>query len=78
MFTVTLICTPGKLKVTPPLVQSLFYTWDGRNLVWLATNEAAKFEIFKKPENLQLIWKEMQILGIDLIVLPRHKSRKPF
>ena len=76
MFTVTLMCKPGKLKVTPPLVQSLVDTWDGRNLVWLATNEAANFEIFKKPENLRLIWKEMQMLGIDLIVLPRHKSRK--
>ncbi len=76
MFTTTLLTAPSSPSLDPAMVQSLCGAWGGREMTWLAPNEAAEFTIMQKPDNLWQVWGELQGMGIDMVVQPAKGRRK--
>jgi len=74
MFTVSLIAAPGRLE--PALAISLRDAWGGGDLVWLAPDEAAEFEIGTRPSNATDIWPTLQDAGVDLAIQGAANRRK--
>ncbi|KIN62977.1 Phosphoserine phosphatase [Sulfitobacter noctilucicola] len=76
MFTVILLSSPSQPALEGALVESLRNAWGGRHAVWLASDEAAEFEVAQKPDNLWEVWENCQAMGVDLIVVPSATRRK--
>ena len=76
MFTATLICNPANGPLDPALCGSLRNAWGGGDLVWLAPDEAAEFNIRAVPANRWDIWQMCQDRGVDLVVQPSAGRRK--
>ena len=74
MFTVTFISKKGGLE--PALVTSVQSAWGGGDVVWLALDEAAEFEVARIPDNRWEVWSDLQDLGVDLVVQPSEGRRK--
>lgn len=76
MFVVTLLTSPDIKALDPALVENLRNAWGGGDAQWLSPDEAAEFAISAVPENQWDVWKDLQILGVDLIVQPVNGRRK--
>lgn len=74
MFTVSLIAARGALD--PALASSLRNAWGGGDLIWLAPDEAAEFEIGTRPAHEEDVWAELQSAGVDLAIQPSGNRRK--
>lgn len=74
MFTVSLIAAPGRLD--PALAISLRDAWGCGDLVWLAPDEAAEFEIGAPPSNAPDVWRALQDASVDLAVQNSANRRK--
>jgi phosphoserine phosphatase len=71
-----LICAPASGKLDPALAEALRNAWGGGDLLWLAPDEAAEFELAQRPGNLWQVWEDLQALGVDLILQPAAGRRK--
>ncbi|PCH70791.1 MAG: phosphoserine phosphatase SerB [Rhodobacteraceae bacterium] len=76
MFTATLLTAPSTPSLDANLVHSLRNAWGGSDVVWLATNEAVEFSLPAMPDNLWDVWKDLQGMGVDLVVQPTQGRRK--
>ena len=76
MFTVTLLCAPAAKTLDAALPDALRNAWGGRDVQWLAPDEAAEFQIADMPDNRWDVWADMHKLGVDLIVQPTEGRRK--
>lgn len=76
MFIATLIVAPTKPTLDPVLLENLRNAWGGSEVVWLAANEAAEIPLEAVPSNQWDVWKDLQTLGVDLIVRPSENRKK--
>ena len=74
MLICSLIAPPGGLSVD--MAGNLFNAWGGRELTWLHPLEAAEFEIAAMPENRWQVWRDLQEMGVDLVIQPKAGRRK--
>jgi len=76
MFVVTLLTSPEIKNLDTALVESLRNAWGGGDIQWLSPDEAAEFTIDDLPTNQWDVWKDVQNVGVDLIVQPSEGRRK--
>ncbi|MDX1781060.1 MAG: phosphoserine phosphatase SerB [Thalassovita sp.] len=76
MFIATLLTAPETPSLDAALLESLRNAWGGGDVVWLAPDEAAEFEIARIPGNLWEVWDDVQRMGVDLVVQPQAGRRK--
>jgi len=76
MFTVTLLTAPEAPTLDGALVTPLRNAWGGGAIRWLATREAAEFEVPEVPGNRWEVWESLQAERVDLIVQPTEGRRK--
>lgn len=76
MFTVTMLCTPGRNILEKSVVMALCGAWAGREFGWLDPMNAAQFEILDMPDTQWTAWAEYQAIGIDVIVQQTEGRRK--
>lgn len=76
MFYVTLLTDPATPMLESVLVENLRNAWGGGEAVWLSLGEAAEFAVQTRPDNVDVIWAELQNACVDLIVLPAEGRKK--
>jgi len=76
MFVCTLLTDPLKPTLDPALVDSLRNAWGGGDAQWLAPDEVVAFSLTALPDNLWDVWADVQMLGVDLVILPHSGRRK--
>lgn len=76
MHTVTLLTSPETPTLEGALVTPLRNAWGGGEIRWLATREAAEFEVPEVPGNRWDVWESLQDQGVDLVVQPSEGRRK--
>ncbi|MDK3071643.1 phosphoserine phosphatase SerB [Sedimentitalea sp. JM2-8] len=76
MYVATLLTDPKTPQLDPSLVESLRNAWGGREIQWLAPDQAAEFAMESRPGNQWQVWDDVQRLGVDLIVQPAEGRRK--
>lgn len=80
MYVATLLTSPEGSRagrgLEPALVESLRNAWGGAAADWLAPDEAAEFRLAQRPGNVDHVWSELQLLGVDLAVQPEEGRRK--
>lgn len=76
MYIVTLLCDPAKPCLDPALVDSLRNAWGGGEASWLAPDIAAEFPLEREPANLWEVWKDLQNMGVDLVLQEAANRRK--
>ncbi|KPD14269.1 phosphoserine phosphatase SerB [Phaeobacter sp. 11ANDIMAR09] len=76
MYIVTLLCDPAKPCLDPALVDSLRNAWGGGEASWLAPDIAAEFPLEREPDNLWEVWKDLQSMGVDLVLQEAANRRK--
>jgi phosphoserine phosphatase len=76
MFVATLVCNPETRTLGGALVEDLRAAWDGGDLRWLATEEAAEFALPAMPEDRWERWEGLQAQGVDLVVQRAEGRRK--
>lgn len=76
MYIVTLLCDPAKPCLDPALVDSLRNAWGGGEASWLAPDIAAEFPLELEPANLWEVWKDLQSMGVDLVLQEVANRRK--
>ncbi len=76
MYIVTLLCDPAKPCLDPALVDSLRNAWGGGEASWLAPDIAAEFPLEREPANLWEVWKDLQSMGVDLVLQEAANRRK--
>lgn len=76
MESVTLIATPEERALDAALVTSLRNAWGGGDVVWLAIDEAATFDVPARPANFEEVWRDLQQGCVDLVICPTAGRRK--
>jgi len=76
MHIVTLLTNPATPCLDPALAEALRNAWGGRDVQWLAPDEAAEFTVPTPPANLWDVWQALQTDGIDLTLQPIENRRK--
>ena len=76
MFIATILANPQTRNLEGSLLESLRNAWGGGDVVWLNPDEAAEFTLPVMPENRWQVWKDLQALGLDLVVQPAQGRRK--
>ncbi|MCK0168890.1 phosphoserine phosphatase SerB [Jannaschia sp. S6380] len=76
MFTTILTCDPEAPGLEPPLIEALRNGWGGGTARWLSRGVAAEFDHEMLPDTLDHARAELDLLGIDLNVVPRDGRRK--
>jgi len=76
MYMATLLTARDAPHLEANLVESLRNAWGGGEAVWLSPHEAAEFSIAQMPDNLWDVWEDLQLMGIDLVVLPAEGRQK--
>ncbi|MGR3744421.1 MAG: phosphoserine phosphatase SerB [Pseudooceanicola nanhaiensis] len=76
MFTVTLLTSPDAPTLDGGIVTPLRNAWGGGEIRWLATREAAEFDVPEVPGNRWEVWEGMQGQRVDMVVQPSEGRRK--
>ncbi|WP_300033161.1 phosphoserine phosphatase SerB [uncultured Roseobacter sp.] len=76
MYTVTLLSAPDARALDAQAVDALRNAWGGGDVLWLAPDVAAEFDIAEVPSNRWDVWTDLQQMGVDLIVQPTETRRK--
>ncbi|MFV2051409.1 phosphoserine phosphatase SerB [Aliiroseovarius sp. YM-037] len=76
MFIATLLTNPATPCLDAATVDALRNAWGGGDVQWLSPDIAAEFAIAEIPSNRWEVWKNLQTLGIDLVVQPEEGRRK--
>ena len=76
MYHVMLLCSDEKGALTQHLVNSVYSSMDGQDLLWLGNHEAICFNIEKKSNAHLKIWSHLQLLKIDMVVQKKETHFK--
>ncbi|MEM9966490.1 MAG: phosphoserine phosphatase SerB [Pseudomonadota bacterium] len=76
MITIILLAAPGTQALEPAFAEDLRRTWDGSDVTWLATDEAAEFSVPALPDDFWTAWERGQKASIDLAAVPTRGRRK--
>ena len=76
MYIATLLTSPANPTLDNATVENLRNAWGGGEARWLSPGEAAEFDLAEVPGNQWDVWRDLQALGVDLIVLPAEDRRK--
>tara|TARA_R100000935_G_scaffold7091_2_gene15295 strand:+ start:1411 stop:2286 length:876 start_codon:yes stop_codon:yes gene_type:complete len=76
MHSVTLLTSPQRPQLEASLVDAVRNAWGGGDAVWLAPDEAARFDMKRMPGNRWDVWAECQGMGVDLVITPSEGARK--
>ncbi len=76
MHIATLLTDPAAPALDPALVESLRNAWGGGAALWLSPDEVAEFPLERLPDNRWDVWRDLQGMGVDLIVQPSANRRK--
>lgn len=76
MFTVSLIAAPAAANLDGDLPQGIAARWGGSEPRWLAPGIAAEFDIAAIPDDIDQVWSDLQVIGIDMVVQPAEGRRK--
>ncbi|MEM7089177.1 MAG: phosphoserine phosphatase SerB [Pseudomonadota bacterium] len=76
MYVAILLTDPAAASLDASLVASLRNAWGGGDIVWLSPGEAVEFTLPDVPGNRWDVWCDLQMLGVDLIVVPVEGRRK--
>ena len=76
MHSVTLLTSPQRPQLEASLVDAVRNAWGGGDAVWLAPDEAARFDMKRMPGNRWDVWAECQGMGVDLVITPSEGRRK--
>lgn len=76
MFTVSLIAAPAAANLDADLPQGIAARWGGSEPRWLAQGIAAEFDIAAIPDDIDQVWSDLQVIGIDMVVQPAEGRRK--
>ncbi|OCX65820.1 phosphoserine phosphatase SerB [Thioclava sp. SK-1] len=76
MYTVILMTNPNQPALDATTMDALRSAWGGGQIRWLAFGVAAEFQVETVPSNRWQVWDDMQMIGIDLVVVPTQGRRK--
>ena len=76
MFTVTLLTNPAGAPLDAALPEALRNAWGGRDVIWLAPDVAAEFEVETVPATVADVRADLSRMGVDLVVQPSAGRRK--
>ena len=76
MFTVSLIAAPAAANLDADLPQGIAARWGGSEPRWLAQGIAAEFDIAAIPDDIDQVWSDLQVIGIDMVIQPAEGRRK--
>lgn len=76
MYVVVLSCAPDAPTLELPLIEALRNGWGGGAARWLDRGVAAEFDLPHLPDTLAATRAEMEVLGVDLNVVPIANRRK--
>ena len=76
MFTVSLIGAPSVRNLEPALAEGLRNAWGGGDVIWLAPDEAAEFQVPALPDNRWSVWRDCQDMRVDLAIHRTARRRK--
>lgn len=76
MFTVSLIAAPAAANLDGDLPQGIAARWGGSEPRWLAPGIAAEFDIAAIPDDIDQVWSDLQVIGIDMVIQPAEGRRK--
>ena len=76
MFTVSLIAAPAAANLDADLPQGIAARWGGSEPRWLAPGIAAEFDIAATPDDIDQVWSDLQVIGIDMVIQPAEGRRK--
>ena len=76
MFTVSLIAAPAAANLDGDLPQGIAARWGGSEPRWLAPGIAAEFDIAATPDDIDQVWADLQVIGIDMVIQPAEGRRK--
>ncbi|OJH44067.1 phosphoserine phosphatase SerB [Paracoccus sp. SM22M-07] len=76
MFTLSLIAAPAAANLDADLPQGIAARWGGSEPRWLASGIAAEFDIAAIPDDIDQVWSDLQVIGIDMVVQPAEGRRK--
>lgn len=76
MFTVSLIAAPAAANLDGDLPQGIAARWGGSEPRWLAQGIAAEFDIAAIPDDIDQVWSDLQVIGIDMVIQPADGRRK--
>ena len=76
MYHVMLLCSDERGVLTQQLVNSVYSSMDGQDLLWLGNHEAICFNIEKKSNAHLKIWSHLQLLKIDMVVQKKETHFK--
>lgn len=76
MFTVSLIAAPAAANLDADLPQGIAARWGGSEPRWLAPGIAAEFDIAAIPDDIDQVWSDLQVIGIDMVIQPAEGRRK--
>ncbi|WP_304619963.1 phosphoserine phosphatase SerB [Paracoccus sediminilitoris] len=76
MFTVSLIAAPAAANLDGDLPQGIAARWGGSEPRWLAPGIAAEFDIAAIPDDIDQVWSDLQVIGIDMVIQPAQGRRK--
>ena len=71
-----LLCSDEKGALTQHLVNSVYSSMDGQDLLWLSNHNAICFNIEKKSNAHLKIWSHLQLLKIDMVVQKKETHFK--
>ncbi|KCV82624.1 phosphoserine phosphatase [Actibacterium atlanticum] len=76
MFVAVMLTNPGNPVLDAPSVEALRNAWGGGEARWLAQGIAAEFDLDAEPSNKWDVWEDLQLRGVDLVVVPAKGRRK--
>lgn len=76
MFVATVLTAPSGASLDPDLVRNLRNAWGGGDVTWLSIDQAAEFPVSDVPTNRWDIWRDLQDIGVDLVVQKAEGRRK--
>jgi len=76
MYAVTLIAPPNSGLLKSKLVKNLCEAWEGKEYVYLASDEAAEFLVPRVPGDRWTMWSKFQQLKIDLVIQEDKRRKK--
>ncbi len=76
MNVVTMLRARNSGVILLDLAQNLRNAWGGADIVWLAPDAIAEFQLAQHPDNFWQVWEDLQAMAVDLVIQPVANRRK--
>ena len=76
MYNVILLCSDGSGALSHQLVNSVYSSLGGQDLLWLGHNEAVCFNVEKQSNEFSSVWAELQLSKIDMVIRKKENHFK--